>query len=455
MKKISIILLLLVFILNTGFGCKGTTQEQAQAVKNVKLEYWTVYNDVAELQKLVKEYQQLRPYVSVNIRQLSYDEFDQKFTTALADDVAPDIVSQHITWLSKNKNRLDKMPTSVKMARFYDPGKFQDVQIVIDTISMPNKSYVERSMVKSVFDNVIKDGEIYGLPMAVDSLAIYYNQDLLDRAGVAEVPTNWDQFVEAVKKTTKFDSSGNIIQSGVALGTAGNIINHFDILSLFMIQSGVKMVNNNKIAFADALKGASRSHPVLKAIDFYISFAQQTKEVYSWNDKKNDSFSEFTRGNSAFYIGYAYDYPTIKKVAPQLNIKISPMFQLNPENPSNISNFWVESVVAKSNKKNEAWDFVRFLTSAETVKKYTDTTFRPSPYRAHIVEQQKNEEMAPFANQALFAENWYTGSNVEIAKNAFRELIEGVNKEASDEKTRLNRDINLVSSAASKIQQTF
>lgn len=455
MKKKFVITLLICFLVVSGFGCKGATTEQEQAVKPIKLEYWTVYNDVEELEKLIKEYQTLRPYVSVNIRQLSYDEFDAKFTSALADDVAPDLVSQHITWLTKNKNRLATMPASVKMARYYDPGQFQDTQIVVDTIAMPTKTFVEKNMVKSVYENVVKDNEIYGLPMAVDSLAIYYNQDLLDRAGVAEIPTDWEKFIGAVKATTKFDKAGNIIQSGVALGTASNITNYFDILSLFMMQSGVKMTENGKVSFANGLKGATRDHPTLKAIDFYTSFAQQTKEVYSWNNQKSDSFTEFTRGNSAFYVGYAYDYPTIKKVAPQLNIKIMPMFQLNPENPSNIANYWVESVVNKSKHKNEAWDLVRFLTSAETVKKYTDATFRPSPYRSQIAEQQKNEEMSSFATQALFAENWYIGNNLDIAKNAFKDLIDGFNKESTDEKTRLKRDVDLVAGAASKIEQTF
>ena len=455
MKKIFTLLLLISFLLTTGFGCKGASVEEQQSVKAVKLDYWTVYNDTDVLEKLVLEYRKLRPYVSVNIRQLSYSEFDEKFTNALADDVAPDIISQHITWLTKNKNRLSTMPSSVKMARFYDAGKFQDTEIIIDNISLPTKTYIEKTMVKSVYDNVVIDGDVYGLPMAIDSLAIYYNQDLLDRAGVAEAPQDWEDFLEAIKATTKFDSAGNIVQSGVALGTSNNIDNFFDIVSLFIMQSGIEMVNNGKITFANGLKGATRDHPIFKALDFYTSFAQPTKEIYSWNENKNKAFTEFTRGNSAFYVGYAYDFPSIKKVAPQLNIKILPMFQLNNNDPKNIANYWVESVVEKSNNKNEAWDFVRFLTSAETVKKYTEATFRPSPYRAQIAEQQKNEDMASFANQALFAENWYTGNNIDIAKNAFKDLISGINEEVGDEKTRLKRDINLVSSAASKIDQTF
>lgn len=456
MKKLTIFLLIPLFFATSGFGCKGLSQEQVAAVKPIKLEYWTVYNDVEQLKKMAEEYKAIRPYVSINIRQVQYEEFDRLFTNALADDVAPDIVSMHIHWLRKNLNRLSPAPATVNMARVFKKGNYSDeTEVVIDTIPLPTAKTVKDNYVKTVYEDVVVEGSVYGFPLAMDALAVFYNRNLLDLAGVPEAPKNWDEFVEAIKKTTKFNASGDIVQSGTALGTGTNIDASFDIISMFMVQSGVTMGQGGMVSFADGLEQApNRNHPTFKALDFYTDFARPTKEVYSWNEKKDNALDEFVRGKLAFYFGYSYNYPTIKSRAPQMDMQVLPMFQLNPDNPHNIANYWVESVVGKSKHQNEAWDFVRFISSPENVKKYTDTVFRPSPIRSQIAEQQKDENMEPFATQALFAENWYRGRNVDNVKDAFEELVSGL-LEPYGEIDALKRDKQLIINTAARVQQTM
>lgn len=455
-KKITTFLLIPLALALGGFGCKGLSQEQAAALKPVKLEYWTVYNNVEELQKMAAEYKALRPYVTVNIRQVQYEEFDRLFTNALADDVAPDIVSMHVHWLRKNLNRLSPAPASVNMARVIKKSQYSDeIEVLIDTIPMPSVKTIKDAYVKTVYEDVVVNGNLYGFPLALDSLAVFYNRNLLDLAGVPEAPKTWDEFVLAVKKTTKFNASGDIVQSGTALGTGKNIDASFDIISMFMSQSGVTMSQGSAVTFASGVAEAqNRNHPTFKALDFYTDFARPTREVYSWNEKKDPALDEFVRGKVAFYFGYSYNYPTIKARAPQMNMQILPMFQLNPDAPSNIANYWVESVVGKSKNKNEAWDFVRFISSPDNVKKYTDAVFRPSPLRSQIVEQQKDENMEPFATQALFATNWYRGTDVVVAKDAFSQLITELLKPAG-ELDMLKRDKQLIINAAARVQQTM
>lgn len=44
------------------------------------------------------------------------------------------------------------------------------------------------------------NGGIYGLPMDSGPMALFYNKEVFDKAGVTEIPTTWDQFYEAAKK---------------------------------------------------------------------------------------------------------------------------------------------------------------------------------------------------------------------------------------------------------------
>ncbi len=456
-KKILSLSLISIFFLTTGFGCKGLSQAQVSSIKPVKLTYWTVYNDVDMLRSLATEYSARYPHVAIDIRQVNYDEFDNLFTNALADDVGPDIVSEHVRWLRKNEIRLLPAPVATKMGRLVIVNNFsKDQQLITDTNSFPNATYIKNSYVKTVYDDVIIGDKIYGLPLAMDTLSIFYNQDLLDRAGIAEAPKDWNSFVEDVKKMTKFSSAGDIVQSGTALGTANNINAATDILAMFMTQSGIKITMGNTVTFASSLGNAqNRNVPILNALDFYTDFAQPTKEAYSWNEKKPEALDEFIRGKVGFYFGYSYDYNTIKNRAPQMNLRIMPVLQLNPENPSNVANYWVESVVGKSKHPNEAWDFVRFITSPENVAKYTAKVFSPSPLRSQVATQQTDEYLGAFATQALFAENWYRGKDIDTVDSAFGSMVGELLKPAGTENDLLKKDKQIIINTAARIQQTM
>lgn len=67
----------------------------------------------------------------------------------------------------------------------------------------------------------MKEGDAYwALLTAVRSLAIFYNERLLEEAGVAP-PNTLDEMIEAARAMTKFDGAGNITQVGLTAGMTG------------------------------------------------------------------------------------------------------------------------------------------------------------------------------------------------------------------------------------------
>ena len=64
----------------------------------------------------------------------------------------------------------------------------------------------------------MKEGDAYwALPTAVRSLALFYNERLLDEAGV-EPLTTLEEMVAAARAMTKVDGAGNITQVGITAG---------------------------------------------------------------------------------------------------------------------------------------------------------------------------------------------------------------------------------------------
>lgn len=457
MNKKHFILFGLVLLLPiVGFGCKGLSTTEQKAVKSVTVNYWTVYNDTAQIQKFATAFKQQYPHITVRVRKVRADQFDNLFVNALADDVPPDIISVNVRDLRNYQDRLSEMPNSVQLSTSYVTGKyFKETVVENHTINLPTVLAIRNNFIDTVLADAVISQKIYGLPLAVDTMAIYYNKDLLDQVGIPEPPKNWDEFMDAVKKTTRFDQSGNIIQSGVALGTGNNIPHAFDILSLFMMQSGVNMSRGYVVDFANGLDQLKNNHPTLSALRFYTDFAKDTKDVYSWNEKMEDALTSFTRGKSVFYFGYAYDYATIRSRAPQVNLEIIPMLQLNEQKPVNIADYWLESVVKKSKKKNEAWAFINFMATPENIKTYTKATRRPSPLRSQINEQKTDPVLSPFAGQILQAQNWYRGKNSTAAERAFSSLITNYLKPYNPNENQFARDSQLIYYTAQLVQQTM
>lgn len=454
-KRILLFLTIAIFLTTTGLGCKGLSQEELASVKPISIEYWTIFDDVSLLRKFAQEYKQLRPHVTINIRQVRYNEFDDLLLNALADDVAPNIASMHVRWLPRYVGRLSPMPPAVSVTNLVVTGKYAKETSVETVVNpLPSIKAIETNFIKTVAKDINITGNVYGLPLSVDSLAVYYNKDLLDSAGIAIPPTTWGELLDATQKTTKFDSLGNIIQSGIALGTGENIGNSPDILAALFLQNGIPVVQNSSVAFASSIEKNLEEHPAYQALRFYTDFARPTKEAYTWNSTLGDSLDAFTGGRAAFYIGFAYEASNIQSWGPQLNLSVIPLPQLNPGDPKNIANYWVQSVVGKSDNKDTAWDFIRFITTPEKIKEYTDKTKRLTPLRSQVADQAKDEILGPFTTTLLTAENWYRGFDMDTAQNAMKSMIDQFLSPYGDVDP-YKRDVAIIRNASSIVQQTL
>lgn len=456
-KKISILALLAIFLISSGFGCKKTGNVTNEAMKPVTLTYWRVFDGPDAFEEIIQKYKAQHPFVNIEYRKLRYDEYENELLNALAEDRGPDIFSIHNTWIRKYKSKIEPMPASTKMVYPVERGSIKK-EIVYEMITIPGLTpgQVRDNFVDVVSKDVIlEDQKIYALPLSVDSLAMFYNKDLLNNAGISQAPKYWNrELLQAVKKLTKQDPKRGLLQSGIAMGGSTNIERYSDILSLLMMQNGATMINDNsKVSYHVIPDFAQESgyNPGLEALRFYTDFANPGKESYSWNSDLNNSLEMFISGNLALMFGYAYHIPVINTSAPKLNYSIAkfPQIEGNPPTNINFANYWVETVSKKSEHKNEAWNFVQFLTSAEQAKIYLDKVKKPTALRSLVEEQKSDDTIGVFASQVLTAKSWYRGNNVDAAEMVFAEMIEAILSNTED-------DINkIINNGAAKVQQTI
>jgi multiple sugar transport system substrate-binding protein len=453
-NKVFIFFLLLTFLLTTGAGCSSTVPPKS--VKPVTLTYWRVYDDEDAFSAIISNYQKIHPYVSIQYKKFRYDEYEKELIDALAEDRGPDMFSVPSTWIREYQNKIVPLPAQVTLVYPTVKGSLKKT-VIAELRTSPTLTLkdLKNNFVDVVYNDALLDvngvKKIYGLPLYIDTLAMYYNTDLFNNAGISEPPQYWNaEFQQDVKKLTKQNNQGNIVQAGVALGGSANVQRPQDILSLLMMQNGSVMMENGSVTFQSVPQNSQQNYnPGMEALRFYTDFSNPAKDVYCWNGNLPYSLTMFEQGNLAMMFDYAYDLSVIKAAAPKLHFSVAKMPQIQGNaKQANYANYWMETVSAKSKNVNEAWDFIQFETSQNQVQNYLKTAKKPTALRALINSQVDDMDIGIFANQVLTAQSWYQGKGPLAAENAMQEMIDLTIKNVKDIGQIINQGAN-------KVQQTI
>lgn len=376
---VAIIIVLLIF------GFKSEIRPQP-----AHLEIWGVFDEPDVFQGLITDYQKQNKHISIEYKKKSYAEYDQELINALAAGKGPDIWLIHNTWLARYRDKIKEMP----------------IEILPFTV-------FRNTFVEVVEKDFTEDGKIYALPLYVDTLALFYNKDYLNSAGISLPPETWEELMEDLDKLVKRNQWGGIDRAGAAIGTAENINRSTDILALLMLQNGTKMMSDDKksATFNQSIYLEGESYyPGQDALRFYTEFSNPSKRVYTWNRQMPYSVDAFVEGKTAMMFNYSHHIPTIKEKASYLNFGIAPMPQIKGRDfDINYANYWGFAVSNKSKTDvvKEAWKFIFWLTQKENAKKYLEKAKRPTALKELVDWQKDDLELGVFARQGLTARSWY------------------------------------------------
>lgn len=441
-----------VFLLTAGLGCKGP---DVSSLSNVTLDYWGVWDDADAFTDIIADYQAEHPNVTINYRKFRYDEYETELLNALSEDRGPDIFALPQSWLYAYQNKLEPMPASIKLGYAVEKDRFfgmkKETVVEYRTTKTPTLREIKETYVDTVYNDVIIDDQVYGLPLSLPTLVMFYNKDIINQAGISKIPTDWTAFQEAVVKATKYGSDNAIIQAGTALGTGYNVERCFDIMSILMMQSGATMSDSKGYPtfFSNVTAGGKTTNPGRTALQFYADFAMTTKNVYSWNTSMANSLEAFIAGKVAFFFGYNYHVDQVRSQS-RVNFGIAPLPQITGSAIKNYANYWITGVSKKTTSTNEAWDFVLFMNKPAEIKKYLAATNQPTAERDLIDTQSDDADLHAASTQTLTAATWYRGKDVAAAETAFKELAERYL--LAEDNQIIN---NIISAAVSKVTQTI
>jgi len=433
-----------IFVIS-GCGCKKAQPKQYK----LSLEIWGTFDDRDNLAEIIANYRKINPAVTnIEYKKLTPDTYKQELLDALASGQGPDIFLLNSAWIPQFKDKTIPAPNAqgiVNEQRFRD--NFVDVAI----------------------NDFVEEGEIYAVPLSMNSLGLFYNKDLFNQAGIVSPPKNWNKFIDDVRLLTKLDEFGNITQSGAAIGTVYNINRSTDVLNLLMFQTGTEMTSSAGNAVFGKWKsvGDQKFSPGESALNFYTQFAKLKSLNYCWNSSLHYSLDAFSEGTVAMMFNYSWHLKTIRDKNPKLNFAVSPVPQFENSAKVNFASYWGYAVaknkIAESFEgisgldKNairaeEAWKFLTYLTvkpdgnlvadsssganlgvkqtvdlNFDPAEKYAEKSQSPSA-RRDIIEKQKNDpEIGVFAVDNLIAKSWKQKDS-QAVEIIFAEMIESVVK---------------------------
>ncbi|MEK7544191.1 MAG: extracellular solute-binding protein [Patescibacteria group bacterium] len=348
--------------------------------QEVTITYWGLWENDATVRSVIADFEVKNPKIKVTYVKQSPRQYRERLSAAIARGEGPDIFRFHNTWVAMMAGDLSPVPKTIMT-----PAEFSAAFYPVAT------------------NDLVAGTAIYGIPLMMDGLGLYINEELFAKAGVNE-PITWEDVLTIVPRLT-VKTDANITTSAIALGTTGNVENWSDILGLMMLQNGANLVG---------LSGKEAEETIL----FYRKFADPVDPMYTWNETLDNSIYAFAIGKVAMILAPSWRAFDIKQISPELRFKIVPVPQL-PGNTVSWASYWVEGVSSKSKLQPQAFTFLKYLTSSEVATRlYSEaaktrlfgeiyaradlgSTIEADPFAGAYTKQGKTAKSFPLASRTF------------------------------------------------------
>lgn len=300
-----------------------------------------------EMNSIVAEFNKANPNTKVEIEYVSYDALHDKITTAMASKPpAYDVILVDDIWY----------------AEFASKGYLADETSKI-TSDMRSKVF------KAAWDITSVSGKVYGMPWLLDQKYFFYNDKLLKDAGFNAPPKTWEE-LESMSKTIK---DKKIVDYPIVWSWGQAEAAVCDWVALLYGNGGKLVDDSGKPAFNDQA-GIDTLTWMVKTIDEGITNPASISYV------EEDVRNVFSQGKAVFALNWNYMYDMANnnekesKVNGQVKTSLIPVFDKIAKAgtaSSSINGSMGFSVVATSPVADQAWEYVKYLTSEDVQNRYS------------------------------------------------------------------------------------
>ena len=296
----------------------------------IHLRFWTMGREGEVVAPLVREFERRNPGIRVDIQQMPWTAAHEKLLTAHVGGTSPDISQLGNTWI-------------------YELAMLGAIQ-PLDSLLEPDSPIRADAYFPGIWSTNVVGDTLFGVPWYVDTRVLFYRTDLLERAGVEQVPTTWVEWRSAMVQIQ--EASGRR-QWAMFLPT-----NEWMQPAIFGLQNGSTLTDS-------AGRTGAFSHPAFReAFDFYIRLFEDDLAPPMGNADVANVWQEFARGTFAMYITGPWNLGEFRRRLPDsLQDKWSTAPLPGPDGPG-VSFAGGSSLVVfrSSEHPREAMALVEFLS---------------------------------------------------------------------------------------------
>lgn len=181
----------------------GVSLAALSSAQAVEIEYWQYVYDtrVEAMDQLIANFEAANPDITVKHTTFPYADYQTRLVAAKLAGQGPDVAQLFYGWLDQF--------VAGELLQPLDPAVFPHEEIEADFFP--------------IVTAMKRNDEYYGLPTAVRSLALFYNKDLFEAAGLDpdNPPQTNDELLETALALTQRDGGGNITVEGLTLDMGG------------------------------------------------------------------------------------------------------------------------------------------------------------------------------------------------------------------------------------------
>ncbi|HEU4326258.1 MAG TPA: sugar ABC transporter substrate-binding protein [Roseiflexaceae bacterium] len=363
------------------------------------------------LLKAVERYKQDHLNVDLHLDYVSYAEKDKKYAAEMAAGTGPDVVHLH----------------AYALRSFIERGYLLDLTSFVEQEG--GEAYLS-TWYPQATDLTRKDQKTYGIPADYMTMALFYNAELFEEAGLDpdKPPKTWSEFEEYARKLTR-DRDGDGAIDTWGFGTIGAVDPGFELrFSPFLYSHGADYLN------AQQTCSALNTPEARAAFNFFTGLGMGDSVIPPGvtNQNAGSVRRQMASDQVAMKIGSGWSIPIMAAVNPTVKetVRVAPIPAADGVNAEYTTTGWVSVWAINRNTKHpkEAWELIKFLTAAQQEQQWFDDA------RVTSARQDVSTQYTPLLNdpvaQVLVGQR-KTARFVPQLKE-WPQIIEAINKATQD-----------------------
>ncbi|MBR2883206.1 MAG: sugar ABC transporter substrate-binding protein [Clostridia bacterium] len=371
MKKITTLILVLALALTCFTGCD---KKETSADGKVTLHIGLPSGDALTPLELIDEFEKANPDITVTTDEAPWNDFRKKLDMQIGGNNAPDVFitdSGHATSIASKGVLMD---ISEKISSELNAEEYTDALFALKDA----------------------EGKVWGVPHAINTVALYYNEELFDKAGLEYPSENWtwDDMLDAAKKlTTPKDKNG--ISSVYGFGLAS---------SMTLGWYPVILANGGSPLNADKTKSNFNDPKTVAGVKKFEEIVKSgVTPPLPWYSTQGGALAAFYQGKLAMTFMQGSSVQAVAENNPELKFNVAemPIGWDGERRTIYVPNVWVVNGRSSEAKQEAAWKWLQFYLSEETQLKLAETRLGGFPINKKALDYCDTIEAVP-ENMAVF-----------------------------------------------------